>query len=50
MKKILIGIFLSLICFIIALVIFNDLSFPFLGIGIVILGISIFIHINKNQN
>lgn len=47
MKKLLIGFLLGIICFTTALLFFNDISFPFLGTGIIIIGISIFIYINN---
>lgn len=50
MKKLLLGLVISTIFFLIALLLFNDISFPFLGTGIIILGINIFLYINKNQH
>lgn len=47
-KKIIINIIISVVCFIISLIFFNDISFPFLGLGIVFLGITLFILINRN--
>lgn len=49
MKKLIIGILLAVSCFIMALICFNDISFPFLGIGIIIIGISMYIYINRRN-
>ena len=47
-KKIIINIIISFVCFIVSLIFFNDISFPFLGLGIVFLGITLFNLINRN--
>lgn len=49
MKKLIIGILLAICCFTIALICFNDISFPFLGIGIIIIGICTYIFINRKH-
>ncbi len=47
-KKILTyGICISIFLFILAAILFNEVSFDLLGFGIVILGITIMIYINK---
>ena len=48
-KKIIISIIISIVCFIISLIFFNDISFPFLGLGIIFLGIAMYIYINRNN-
>lgn len=50
MKKIiiLINIIVSIICFFCSLIIFNSISFPFLGVGIILMGISLFLIVNHN--
>lgn len=47
-KKILsYGISISIFLFLLAVILFNDVSFDLLGIGIIILGITILTYINK---
>lgn len=48
-KKIITSIILSLICFIIALMLFNDISFPFLGLGVILLGITMYFFIHRHN-
>lgn len=48
-KKIITSIILSLICFIVALVLFNDISFPFLGLGIIFIGITLYFLIHRHN-
>lgn len=44
-----IGVVFSFFLFLLALILFNDFSFPFLGIGIMILGIVAIIKINEKE-
>lgn len=41
------GIGISIFLFILAAILFNDVSFSLLGLGIVIFGITIMLYINK---
>ena len=46
--KIIISFIISCLCFIISLICFNDISFPFLGVGIICLGMCLFFIVNRN--
>ena len=48
MKKPIICLLIALVFFVISLILFNDVSFPFLGLGIVSLGLSFVFYINRH--
>ena len=49
MKKIVISLIIALICFFVSFVFFNDISFPFLGLGIVSMGFCLYFFINRHD-
>lgn len=47
--EITINFIISIVCFIISGIFFNDISFPFLGLGIIFLGVTLASIINRNN-
>lgn len=45
-----IGIAISILLFLLGFILFNDISFILIGLGVIVLGIIIIIKINMNSN